>query len=453
MKNKLTTKETIFVASMLFGMFFGAGNLIFPVHMGQLAGSNFWPAVIGFIIVGVGVPILGVAAIGITRSTGLLDFSSRVGRKYGVFFTCLLYLTIGPFFAIPRCATVPFSMGVEPMISASSARMALAGFTVLFFALVLFFSLKPTQILTWVGKVLTPLFLVLLGILLIVVFVRPMAGGISEITPDATYANGALGRGFLEGYNTMDAIAGLAFGIIVVNEIKRLGVEEPGAIAKNTFRSGAISALIMAFIYVLITMMGTLSRGLFATSENGSIALAEISGHYFGTAGTLLLASITTVACLKTSIGLVTSFSQTFVEMFPKGPSYKAWAVITTLVSFGIANVGLSAIIGYSIPVLMFLYPLAISLIALGLFGNLFGHARPVYVSVTAFTLLAALFDFVKALPAPIFEGLKLGWMVELAEKVLPFYANGFGWFVPALIGLVIGLVVAAMQKKTAQTA
>ena len=99
---KLTIREIIVVASMLFGMFFGAGNLIFPVSMGQLSGSNMWQAAAGFLIPGVGLPLLGVAALGISRQDGLLELSSRVGRRYGLFFTCALYLTIGPFFAIPR---------------------------------------------------------------------------------------------------------------------------------------------------------------------------------------------------------------------------------------------------------------------------------------------------------------------------------------------------------------
>ena len=105
MKHKLSAKEYIYVASMLFGLFFGAGNLIFPVHLGQMAGSNVWLAILGLLITGVGLPLLGVAALGISRSNGLFDLSSKVNRPYAMFFTCALYLTIGPFFAIPRCAT------------------------------------------------------------------------------------------------------------------------------------------------------------------------------------------------------------------------------------------------------------------------------------------------------------------------------------------------------------
>ena len=157
MKKKLTAKEYIVLASMLFGMFFGAGNLIFPVSMGQQAGANLWPAVVGFCLTGVGIPLLGIAAMGISRSEGLFDMCKRVGKPYGYFFTCLLYLAIGPLFAIPRTATVSFSVGIQPVIHAENTQLALCIFSVLFFAIVLFFSLRPSGIMTWIGKILNPL--------------------------------------------------------------------------------------------------------------------------------------------------------------------------------------------------------------------------------------------------------------------------------------------------------
>ena len=128
---KLSFREIITVASMLFGMFFGAGNLIFPVSMGQLAGQNLWQAAAGFLITGVGIPLLGVAALGISREDGLLGLSSRVGRGYGLFFTCALYLTIGPFFAIPRCATVSYTVGIERMVPGQGQTAGLAVFSLL----------------------------------------------------------------------------------------------------------------------------------------------------------------------------------------------------------------------------------------------------------------------------------------------------------------------------------
>ncbi len=140
-KTKLTTNETLLIATMLFGLFFGAGNLIFPVYMGQLAGSNVWSAIAGFLITAVGLPLLGVASIGISRSDGLVELSGKVGRGYSIAFTCALYLSIGPFFAIPRCATVPFTVAVSGLLPPEKQPVALAIFSLLFFAAVLLFSL------------------------------------------------------------------------------------------------------------------------------------------------------------------------------------------------------------------------------------------------------------------------------------------------------------------------
>ena len=123
MDHKLTRKEIFFLSSMLFGLFFGAGNLIFPVHMGQQAGSAVWPAIVGFCLTGVGLPLLGIAALGISKSEGMFEMGCRVGRGYSYFFTCALYLSIGPLFAIPRTATVSFSVGIQPLIPAEHSRL------------------------------------------------------------------------------------------------------------------------------------------------------------------------------------------------------------------------------------------------------------------------------------------------------------------------------------------
>lgn len=367
----LSFKKIIVVASMLFGMFFGAGNLIFPASMGQLAGQNMWIASVGFLITGVGLPLLGVAALGISQEDGLLGLSSRVGKGYGLFFTCVLYLTIGPFFAIPRCATVSYTVGIERILPGTEQSLGLAIFSLIFFAAVLFFSLRPGEILTWIGKVLNPLFLCFLAILVIRALLSPM-GQISEIAPSGAYVSGSFATGLLEGYNTMDALAGLAFGIIVVDVIRSLGVEKPQAVAVNTVRAGIFSSILMALIYVLVTMVGAQSRGLFEASPNGGEALAQIAQHYFGSAGALILALTVTIACLKTAVGLITSCGETFVKLFPHGPSYRVWAVVFCILSFLIANLGLDAIIAYSMPVLMFLYPLSIVLILMTLSGRLF---------------------------------------------------------------------------------
>lgn len=438
---KLTFRESIFVASMLFGLFFGAGNLIFPASMGQLAGSSMWQAAAGFLVTGVGLPLLGVAALGISRENGLLELSSRAGRRFGLFFTCALYLTIGPFFAIPRCATVSYTVGIERILTGTGQSVGLAVFSFLFFAAVLFFSLRPGEILTWVGKVLNPLFLCFLGILVVRAMISPM-GGIDSAAPSGAYVESAFFTGLLEGYNTMDALAGLAFGIIVVDVIRSLGVQKPEVVAESTVKAGIFSSIFMALIYILVTVVGAQSRGLFQASANGGEALANIADHYFGSVGAVILAVTVTVACLKTAVGLITSCGETFAKIFPKGPSYSVWAVIFCIVSFLIANLGLDAIIAWSMPVLMFLYPVAIVLILLTLTGKWFGNNLVVLRWTLGFTATGAFFDFLRVLPDQIQALEPVGWLADVSGRLLPFSEQGFGWAVPAVVGLAVGLMM-----------
>lgn len=432
-KKTLTMKETILVASTLFGMFFGAGNLIFPVHLGQMAGSNSWHAIIGFCITAVTIPILAVAAIGNTHSDDLFHLSSKVGRKYGRVFTAVLYLTIGPFFAIPRCATVSFTTGLEPL-TGGHPRIALLLFSLVFFAFVMFFSLRPSGITTWIGRIINPIFLLFLAVLVIVALINPGAT-ISEVAPIDDYQSGALFNGIIEGYGTMDAIAGLAFGIVIINVVRDLGVDDDNDVARATLKSGVFTGILMAIIYILTIIMGAQSRGLFELSDNGGIALTQISNHYLGGVGQFVLAITITFACLKTAIGLVTSCGEMFVTLIPGKLNYRGWAMVFTLFSFIVSNIGLTAIIKFAVPVLMLIYPPAITLIILALCEKLFKGSRYVYMWASIGAIIPAVFDFFKALGATSIAG--------LGAKIFPFFDLGLGWVVPSLIGLVVGLVLA----------
>ena len=449
MKHKLSFKEYVYVASMLFGMFFGAGNLIFPVYMGQVAGRNVWPAIAGFLVTGVGLPLLGVAALGISRSSGLFDLSSKVSRPYAFFFTCALYLTIGPCFAIPRCATTAFTVGLEQILPENGRSwLYLLIFSLLFFAVALYFSLRPGKILTWVGKILTPCFLAFLAILIVVTLLNPTTA-ISAVEPAEAYADQPFMTGFLEGYNTMDALASLAFGIVVVQVIRGLGVEKAEDIALNTVRSGVFSCLLMGVIYLLVTVMGVQSRGALVASENGGAALAQIAQYYLGKVGLLVLAATVTLACLKTAVGLITSCAETFSGMFPGKLSYRVWVFLFTGFSFLLANVGLTAIITYAVPVLMFLYPLAITLILLALLGRFFGHDRAVYGWVTGLTLAAAVYDLLRTLPESVQTLLHANGLIVLLGRLLPLSSLGLGWVCPALLGLAVGLIFHMARAKS----
>ena len=446
---KLTLRKKILVAGTLFGMFFGAGNLIFPVHLGQMAGQNALPAIIGFIITAVGIPILGVAAIGITHSDGLQTLSGKVGKGYGIFFTCLLYLTIGPLFAIPRCATVSFTTGITPLLGADSPeRLYLLLFSAVFFAFVLFFSLRPGKITVWIGKIINPLFLFFFAVLMLAALLAPGAA-VSAVEPVEAYRSDAFFPALIEGYGTMDAIAGLAFGIVVIDVIRRMGVDNDDTIAEDVLSSGLLTGALMALIYVVSIVVGAQSRGLFELSENGGIALTQIAGHYLGGVGLFILAFTITFACLKTSIGLVTACAETFSKMTNGKISYRSWAILFTVFSFAVSNIGLSAIIEYSIPMLMLIYPPAIALILLAFLGKFFAHDRTVYIATMIGTWAAAIFDCMKTLPAPVQAALHLDAPIAFAAAHLPLFDKNLGWLLPAVIGFAAGMAIRASRRQT----
>jgi LIVCS family branched-chain amino acid:cation transporter len=441
MKEKLSFQSSILIGSLLFGLFFGAGNLIFPVHMGQLAGNKTLQATIGFLITGVGLPLLGVIASALSRSESLFDMAKPVSRIYSVLFTCMLYLTIGPLFAIPRTATVAFEVGLSPFITENYIQIGLFVFSLVFFAVTLYFSLRPGRIIDWVGKYLTPVFVALLSVLLIATYINPM-GRVSQYAPQGNYIDKALFTGLLDGYNTMDALASLAFAIVIISNIENLGIKNPKRKAVEISKSGLVCVFGMSVIYTSLAYMGATSRGSVSRADNGGKIMSMVSEHYFGFIGKILLAAIVTVACLKTAIGLITSCSQMFSEMFPKSVSYKKYAVIFTVFSFIVANFGLNNIIQLSIPVLMFLYPLAITLIILSLLAPVINKQRDIYRWTTILTMIAALFDFCNALPETVKETTVMRKIIDFAHIYLPGFDYGFGWIIPAIGGFVIGMII-----------
>lgn len=437
MQQKISFSTYVVIGTMLFGMYFGAGNLIFPIQLGQLAGTNFWPALTGFLVTAIGLPFLGILAIGLSGSNGLRELASRVHPLFSVVFAIALYLTIGPFFAIPRTATVPFVVGFEPYINPGHASLWLGLFSFVFFAIVYYFSLNPARVMDYIGKYLTPAFLVFLFVLIVTAIVKPM-GHFGE--PSGDYIKLAFITGFKEGYNTMDALASLAFGIVVINAIKGQGITNTNDIAKVTWKSGIFAMALMMLIYGLITYMGATSILVIGSFDNGGQIFAAVAQHYFGSFGTILLAIIIVLACLKTSIGLITSCSEFFHNIFPK-ISYRWFVRILCIVSFTIANFGLNNIIQFAVPVLMFLYPLAIVLILLTLCSPLFNNKHSVYVASMLLAFFVSFFDGYSTLVAnlpnatvSLFDSIKAFYM-----DYLPLYGIGLGWILPALIGAIIG--------------
>lgn len=443
MEKKLTRAEYIFLGSMLFGMLFGAGNLIFPVHMGQLAGSHFWAANWGFIATGVFMPFFALLAFAVTGSSGLEELAGNVHPAFARIFTILLYFTIGPAFALPRTATVSFQIGVAPFLTGSET-LPLAIFTFLFMGAALLFSLKPSKLIVYIGKFLNPVFLAFLAMLVVVALLQPM-GTIAQGMPQGDYVDHAFLTGFKEGYNTMDVLAMLAFAIVVIDTVKDLGVTDARTISWDITKVGCIVVLLMCVIYTMITWLGTSSMGQLQLSANGGIALAQIAHHYFGPLGSLLQACIVTFACLKTAIGLITACANTFAGMFPGSLSYKKYCAVFAGISFLVGNVGLTQIIVLAVPILMFLYPMAITLILSSFVCALLGKDRRLYRYPMVLAGFAAFGDALSVLPKALASTGAVQSLLALYQH-LPLFKLGMGWVVPTLAAMVV--TAAVCRKK-----
>ena len=436
----LKKNSYISIGLMLFALFFGAGNLIFPAFLGQNAGSNLSVAMIGFIIMGVGLPLLGVLVMGYSGAQDLLDLSSRAGKGFGITFTTLLYLTIGPFFAIPRTGTTTFELGLSSFIAPENTVIAQAIFLAIFMGITLWLSLTPNKLVDRIGTIITPVLLVSMIILIIASLLNPMG---SAQAPTAAYSTNSLAftNGLMEGYNTMDALASLVFGIIVINSVKLYGAKTEKQIFSNTTKAAVIAALLLALVYVFISNIGTTSVSVLGLQKTGAGVLTGATTFYFGNVGKILLFVIVFLACLTTSVGLVTACATYFVRLYDK-ISYNTYVVGLSLFSFAVGNYGLAAIIQGAVPVLVLLYPLTMVLILLGFANNLFGGKKVVYASTALVTGAYSLYTTI----ASTFK-LSVPAVDNFLVKVLPIQGD-FSWINFAVLGFILGLVLSLVKKE-----
>ena len=426
------------VGLMLFALFFGAGNLIFPAYLGQQAGESWFSAMTGFLLTGAGLPLLGVIAIGYSGSRDVQALASRVAPWYGVAFAVALYLSIGPLFAMPRTATVSFEIAVAPFLNESQKTVGLTAFSVAFFGVAYWLSMSPGKLVDRIGKILTPVLLLTIAVLVGYAALNPMG------VPAAAQGDFALRpfiKGILEGYGTMDALASLVFSIIVIDAVRAMGVDNRSELLRTTAVSGIVAASCLALVYLFIGYMGATSVAGLGLQENGAEVLSKTANFYFGVPGNILLGVIVLLACLSTAVGLITSCSEYFNRLCP-GIPYKMFVVINTVVSMALANKGLSSILTFSIPMLMLLYPLTIVIILLVFLHKLFGGSRIVYFCTMMATLAVGLLDAYKA---------AFGFSEEVAADIngaLPLYNVGLGWLLPATVGFILGCILNAAIKK-----
>lgn len=438
-KKPLTWKQYLVVASLLFGLFFGAGNLIFPIHLGQMAGANWELATLGFLITAVLLPLLAVLAISASHAKGVYDIGLPLGPKFALAFMVLIHLTLGPLFATPRTASISFSVGLAPVLPQKYSRISLLLFSAIFFILAFIISYKQSTILESIGKILNPLFLLLLFFVFLLAAVSPMGAAKQQsVTP--AYQAMPFFNGFLEGYNTMDALAGLAFGYTIVSAVRQLGKTSAKSNAKVTAKAGVIATSAIGIIYIGLIWLGATTLNHFKISPEGGTTFNQIVTYYLGDFGHALLATLVTLTCLTTAVGLLAAFAQDFHRSFSK-ISYHAWLAMMTIASFITANFGLDTIISWSTPMLMFLYPIAIVLIILSITGSLFDHDPIVYIWAVGLTLIPAILDMIASFPPVISQQ---AWALQLKAiqvHYLPFANIGMDWVIPTIIGLLAGFI------------
>lgn len=436
MNQALSGKKLFIVGFTLFSMFFGAGNLIFPPYLAAQSGSLVWPATAGFLISAVGLPVLGVVAV--ARSGGLDRLAGRVHPGFALIFTILIYLSIGPCLAIPRTASTSFEMAVLPFFGSGSTALAQLLYSAVFFAIAVALALYPDKLTRWLGRILCPILLILIVVVFAGIALHPE---VLLSQPAGHYQSLAPVQGFLDGYQTMDTIAALNFGIVIAMNIRALGVKDEGSVVKTTVRSGVIAGTVLTLIYLALAYIGAYAGAGAQSFDNGARVLTFAVEQVYGKTGSVLLGMIFFIACLNTCTGLLSCCSEYFSLLLPR-ISYRIWMAVFAVASFAISNAGLDRILAFSVPVLNAIYPIAIVLIALSFICRGDGRFRRVYPAAILFT---AVISIVYALDQTklVIPGL------TRAASLIPGYRQGLGWLIPAAAGGLIGCCFGGTIKKS----
>lgn len=434
---QLSLKQTALVGVTLFGMFFGAGNLIFPPFLGALSGQDFWFAIIGFCLSAVILPVLAVVSV--ARTQGLVNLADRVHPAFSFIFVLLVYLSIGPCLGIPRTASISFEMALAPYVdhfsptifSVDSHTFLQAFYSVIFFTLAGLVALDPSKLTQRLGKVMSPILLTLIALLFVSCLIYPL-GEYGSV--QAPYAGKPLSQGLLEGYQTMDAIAALNFGFIIAMNIRQMGVTDQKLLVRETMLAGVVAGILLALIYMILGHIGASSVGAGIAAENGAQTLAAVCKLQFGALGQAVVGSIFFLACFNVCVGLFSCVSNYFTKTFPV-LGYRAWLLLFAIFSMIVSNAGLTTILKFSVPVLIAIYPVCIVLTFLGLAQKFFVNKAYVYPVTIVLTTLVAIVSAATQL------GYQWGVLTDFVNA-LPMAEHGFAWVVPALLGIVIGMML-----------
>lgn len=432
---KLSKFELVIVGILTFSLFFGAGNLMFPSMLGKEAGTNLLYTMVYFSVTAVIFPILAVIVV--TRFEGLKNLASRVDNVFALIFTICVYLAIGPALAAPRAGVLPFEIMIAPILSEEKLKFGLLIYTTIFFGIVYWFSLSPSKLLDRLGKVLSPAFLILVIALFLGTFIKPL-GAYAE--PTSKYSSLLGIQGFLDGYMTLDILAGLNYGLVVAYVIKEMGVKDEKSLDSIIKKTGFVSGVILFLVYGMLAHIGAITGNTYPESTTGIEILTYVSKHVFGQFGFAVLSVMFTIACLNIGIALTTSISQYFSQLINKIP-YKAWVTFWTVLTFIIANLGLKKIMSYSVPTLLAIYPPAIVLVILALIDKKINGSKLIYSMAIYPTLVISIINTLDKI------GIKINGLTNLVEK-LPLYSYDLGWICVFLLFFVAGVMIEKYNKK-----
>ena len=435
-------KKGALTGLLLFGIFFGAGNLIFPPTLGAQSGEQFLPAIAGFVFSGVGIAVLTLI-IGTLNPKGYIyEISKKISPLFATIYLAALYLSIGPFFAIPRTATTSYAVGISPLLAEADKELGLIVFTLIYFVAAYLIALNPSKILDRIGRILTPVFALLIIILVILGAFK--YGANAPQTATEAYQISAFGAGFLEGYNTLDALASVAFSVIAVQTLKQLGFSSKKEYISTIWVVGIVVALGFSALYIGLGFLGNhfpVTEEAMKGGTPGVYILSQATQEIFGSTAQLFLAAMVTVTCFTTTVGLIVSTAEFFNGRFPQ-IGYKIYATVFTLIGFSIANLGLDAIIKYSVPVLVILYPITITIVMIVIVNKFVPLSKPgMQLTMGLVTAIA-----VTSVLASSFE---IATLTNLINS-LPFANASLPWLVPAIIGILLSLVLPNKQESEA---
>ena len=412
------TKDVLLTGFALFAMLFGAGNLIFPPMLGYETSSSWIPTMLAFIITGVGFPFLGILSVSIAGN-GIKDFANRVSPTFSKIFAIISILAIGPMLAIPRTGATAYE--ITFLHNGMNNTIYKYIYLICYFGIVILFSLRANKVIERVGKILTPILL----LLLFLIIVKGIFFSGLNIKPDI-YPH-AFKRGFLEGYQTMDTIASIAYAGIILKAIKNGRNLTQKQEFSFLIKAGLVAILSLALIYGGFALVGAKMHSVLVINDKIEL-LVKTTSYLLGGYGNLILAICVAGACLTTAIGLVATVGEFFSSI--TSFKYEKIVVFTVIISFLLSILGVENIIRISVPILVFIYPVMISLIILNLFGKYIKNDY-IYKGVVLFTGIIGLIESLASI------GITNTYTNSVLE-ILPFSDYGLTWLFPGLIGYIL---------------